>query len=227
MTISIQTLVPRAVALAAIGYCAWPSVSALMEEPENKPVVQMPALDGSLLKPKMPPRPVRNPFAVKLPDLPPSQHSASAAAARGKTGKTAGAAANAARQKTDAAVQPPPPINPLAGLKLEATCIAGDRRIAVVNGRQYSVQDLLRSASPAGPPLKIVNVLPHQILLQYEGKTLALRYTGAVRPAPSPTANAGAKRFNRDSGANRQSATTADAPAKSDAADNRNDSPRK
>ena len=60
MAISVNTLMPRAIALAAVGYCVWPSLTAFMSETGNKSPAKLPALETTLLRPKMPPRPVRD-----------------------------------------------------------------------------------------------------------------------------------------------------------------------
>ena len=65
MAISANTLVPRVIALAAVGYCVWPSLTAFVSETESKPPAKLPALETTLLRPKMPPQPARDPFQVQ------------------------------------------------------------------------------------------------------------------------------------------------------------------
>lgn len=162
-------------ALAALGYCVWPSVTAFMSQPEGKPPAKLPTLESALLRPKMPLPPLRDPFRVEIAGQTASAGK-QASAGQGAGGRRVGSAGEGAVKKR---------VDPLAGLSLDATCIVGAQRLAVINGRVYTAQETLATSSSAAPPLKIANILPHMVLLQCEGKTLELTYSnvGTARAA--------------------------------------------
>ena len=111
MAISANTLVPRVIALAAVGYCVWPSLTAFVSETQNKPPAKLPALETTLLRPKMPPQPARDPFQVNV------------AAKADSPGKSSKAGAGMAEANSATGGARPKPVNPLAGLTLDAGCI--------------------------------------------------------------------------------------------------------
>jgi hypothetical protein len=172
MTVSVEKLAPRLIALAVVGYSIWPSIMAFVSEPENKPVAKPPELEALLLSPKMTPEPKRDPFHVS------EMVASSTKSQAGVAGKKA---TGVAGTKTLGA-----PRNPLDGLRLDGTCVAGSQRLAVINGRLYAVRDAL-PATGAAAALKVVQVLPHKVLLQRNGETLELRYSSAAaREAGTP-----------------------------------------
>ena len=160
MVISANILVPRAIALAAVGYCVWPSLTVCMSDTESKPPAKLPAVETTLLRPKMPPQPVRDPFQVQVAAKAGSPRKASKAGVGTGHGNATGK-----------------PVNPLAGLTLDATCIVGTQRLAVINGRLYAAEETLPTSNSATPPLKIANVLPYKVLFEWEGKILELTYS--------------------------------------------------
>ena len=167
--------------LAFVGYCVWPSVSELTSDPPPpKPPAKVPELAAALFSPTMPPRPTKNPWGGKdAASLAAAKEAAKAA------DKTAEAPAGSAAAKT-----PDKPVDPLDGLKLDATCILGDQRLAVINGQLYAPQETLSAGNSSTPPFKIVSVLPYKVLLEREGKTVELTYSDVVsRPASSPQAD--------------------------------------
>jgi hypothetical protein len=169
MAISATTLAPRLIALAVVGYCVWPSLTAFVSETASPPPAKLPAVETSLLSPKMPPQPARDPFQVGVvaPTAPPSKSP--------KAGEGV-AASGPASAAGNVAVKP---VNPLDGLSLDGTCIVGAHRLAVINGRLYAAREML-PASNSATPLKLVDVLPHKVLLEREGKTLELTYSNVA-----------------------------------------------
>jgi hypothetical protein len=197
MVISVEKVAPRVIALAAVAYCVWPSLTALMSEPESKRPQKLPELAASLLSPKMPPQPTRDPFGFKVAAAPAKSSTAGA-----------GAAKNAPAKQAIAAKPPERPVDPLKGLTLEATSIVGNRRMAVINGRSYTAQETLRTPDPTSPRLKIVNVLPYKVLLEREGKPLELTYSDLVSHSATPP--------NTDGNAKPASVPTASGPTQPD-----------
>ena len=165
MEISAGKWAPRVIAVAVAGYCVWPTVTALFSQPKAKPPEKLPELAAALLAPAAPPASKRDPFgqgAAEPLHRQAAQPSA-AAAARRPSGNDAG---------------------PLSGVALEATCIVGERRLALINGRLYAPRETLSTSNSSAPPYKIVDVFPYKVLLESEGKTVELKYSDvAVRPA--------------------------------------------
>jgi hypothetical protein len=74
-------------------------------------------------------------------------------------------------------------------LVLNATCIMGDKRLAIINGRTYRPNDTIVSSNPKVPPCVVVDILPNQVLLTCQGKRLQLCYADRL-PASSGTSPA-------------------------------------
>ena len=72
-----------------------------------------------------------------------------------------------------------------AGLVLNATCIMGEQRRAIINGRTYKLKDTLVSPNATDPPYVIAEILPHKVLLEWQGKHLQLCYSDNVAAAQS------------------------------------------
>ena len=77
-----------------------------------------------------------------------------------------------------------------ARLVLNATCIMGEQRLAIINGRTYKLKDTLDQPNAAAPPCVITEILPHEVRLECQGKRLQLRYADGVTAAQGtrPTA---------------------------------------
>jgi hypothetical protein len=164
MAIPMARLVPRVAVLATVAYCIWPSVPALIAEPESKPPAKVPELAISLLSPVLESASTRNPFARVV------------RATKHPTGTVAKAAPTVTHKV----------VNPLNGLRLDATCIMGDRRLAVINGRMYATHDVMAAPKPATYSLTILDVLPYKVLLDCEGQTVALAYSDTAARAAAP-----------------------------------------
>jgi hypothetical protein len=199
MAISIGKLAPRVVALAVMGYCAWPSLSELMSKPEVKPPPKTSPFPAGLLSPKLAAFPTRDPFGG----------SAGVTAALAEQWRKENVARVAAKSKaaTDAKTGAAALVNPLNGLTLDGTCIVGDQRLAVISGRLYAPQETLPAAKGAAP-LRVVDVLPYKVLLDRDGKALELAYsdTATARAAdPKSTAKpSGAPKPKRAGGSSKK-----------------------
>lgn len=180
MVLSVNKVAPSAIVLAFVGYCVWPSVLVLTSDPPPpKPPVKLPEFAAALLSPKLPPPLTKNPWGGK--------DAAALAAAKelAKAGKTAATDSDPAKAKAAGK-----PVDPLAGVKLEATCILGNQRLAMINGQLYAPQERLATGK-SSTPLKIVSVFPYKVLLEHEGKTVELTYLdGASASASSQGAGA-------------------------------------
>jgi hypothetical protein len=183
MAVSAAKVAPSLVVLAFTGYCVWPSVSELMSDAPPPPAVKVPELSGTLFSPALPSRPAKNPWGGL---------DETALAAAKAAHKAAGASTGAAAAKKG--------VDPLDSLRLEATCILGNERLAMINGQLYAPQKT-PSAGNASMPFRVVSVSPNKVLLECNGKTLELTYEGIVsrpaasaKPAPAKTATPKADR---------------------------------
>jgi hypothetical protein len=179
MVISLNKLAPRVIALAAVGYCIWPSLSDLQSDVKPMTLKKVTELSASLFSPKLSPSPTRDPFGG--PD-----------AASLASVKKSPAGGNSARSSAGKATDIP--ADPLGGLRLDATCILGQQRAAVISGQLYASHEKISSGNSSTSPYKVVSVFPYKVLLEHEGKTLELKYSDvAPRSALSRQAGSRAK----------------------------------
>jgi hypothetical protein len=177
MAISANKLAPSAAVLAFVGYCIWPSVSDMVFPPPPPPSPpKVPELAASLFAPTLPPPPTKNPWGGK---------DAESLAALKKPGTVAETPAETRVKAADPTGSATSPTNLLAGLTLDATFVAGDERMAVINGVVYSVQDVLPATVASAPDITIANVLPYSVLLEHEGTTAQLTYTDVIPSSDS------------------------------------------
>jgi len=175
MELALDKLAPRAIALAVVGYCVWPSLAAFQAQPETKPPEKPPEVAAALLKPAVAPFPKRDPFVMT--NSRPEKKSSLAASGK-----------NAALL-----------VDPLSHLTLEATCLMGGKRLAMINGHLYACREKSPEGDASTPPFTLVSVLPYKVLLECGGKSLELMYSNvassnaASRPALSAGAHAPAK----------------------------------
>jgi hypothetical protein len=176
MAISANKVAPSAVVLAFVGYCIWPSVAGMISEPPRpKPAEKLPPLAASLFTMTLSPPPTRNPWGGKDVET----------LAKIKKAKEAKIAEDISSKMNSDAKEVKPTIQPidlLRSLTLDATCIGGGQRLAIINDRMYGLQELLRETDPGSPPCKIIDVSPYEVLLECQGKTLQLRYANSSPP---------------------------------------------
>ena len=178
MTISADKVAPLAVVLAFVGYCIWPSVPALLSDPpRSKPPEKIEEISAAMFSPKMPPAPTRNPWG--------GMDAATLAASKNaEEEKSSELADKLAESLADAAPEQPTmqPGDLLKELTLDATCIGGEQRLTVINNQMYALHQMLSEPNPTTPPCKIIDVRPYEVLLECQGKTLALRYSTVSTP---------------------------------------------
>jgi len=61
-------------------------------------------------------------------------------------------------------------------LVLQATCIRGNRRLALINGRLYAPGEAVTLARPAAFPYVVRKIFPHKVLIEHRGKILEVSY---------------------------------------------------
>ena len=181
MAISADKVAPLAVVLAFVGYCIWPSVPELLSDPPKaKPPEKIEEIPAELFSPKMPPAPTRNPWG--------GMDAATLASKKTDEEKRSSELAdNIAQSLADTAPEEPTiqPLDLLKGLTLDATCIGGDQRLAVINNHMYAMNQMLLEPNLQAPLCKIVDVRPYEVLLECQGKTLALEYSSAAPKSDS------------------------------------------
>jgi hypothetical protein len=183
----VVKLAPQAVVLAAALYWVWPNLVGGSSQDETKPAAGSPGFTAVALMPTFPQPPKRNPFGA------PGADSITRTGSGLANPKAAEANAKTAATKGGGKAE---------GLVLNATCIVGKQRLAMIDGRLYGAQETLPAGSAAGSSYKIVDVLPYKVLLEREGKTLELTYSDATSHAatsPTPAAHATAKQSGGNS----------------------------
>ncbi len=193
MSVSAGKFAPSAVVVAFVGYCLWPTVSQWVSTPNApQPAGKAVELAASLFSPKLGPAPTTNPFGgLDAASLAEAIKNREAASLRPST-QSKDTTNKAAVRKVD----------PLAGLRLEATCILGDQHLAIINGKTYAPEELLAADGSAMPPRKVVRVLPDMVVLECQGKTAELKYSSvsdkaaaAKTDAPGKAAGSGQPSF--------------------------------
>lgn len=175
MAISVGKLAPSAVVLAFVGYCTWPSLSDLTSTlPPPKAPPKVAEVAASLFSPTMPPVPTRNPWG----GLDAAELAAAKETAKPVDTQSEAVVEAAMAQKTSAE-----PTNPLAGLKLDATSILGDQRVAVISGQMCSAQELVTFNDAR---YRVVRVLPYKVVLERDGKIMELTYSSVASDSAKP-----------------------------------------
>ncbi|MEN6405210.1 MAG: hypothetical protein ABFC77_01940 [Thermoguttaceae bacterium] len=179
MVISLGKLAPRVIVLAVVGYCVWPSVAEFAPSSNSKPSVKRSGAQALRLKPATSKPPTTNPWGGRDAATLAAAQKAAEASVAASTGKTS--------PSTAARIAP---AQLLARLTLNATYIAGDRQLAVINGQVCEAGQTTRFLDSVGSetaPCKIVRVLPQKVVLDCGGTTLELTYPDGV-PLASATA---------------------------------------
>jgi hypothetical protein len=146
---------------ATVGYCVWPAISALTSTPESKPPAKVPEIAGAMLSPQPSSPPVRNPFLSRDEQE----------LAEQETGHRLG------QETAGKPGVPKRASDPFSGLKLSATCIAGNAPLAIINGRIYGVKDAIQASDGSPTPVTVADVFPYKVVLECEGKTFELAYS--------------------------------------------------
>jgi hypothetical protein len=170
MSPAITKFAPQAVVLVVALYWSWPALKASVPKTaivapsaESKPSAGAQDFAGAVLSPTFAPPLNRNPFLS--PDFKPAL--------------TAGSAKPGEKSKDEKAAADVH--NP--GLVLNATCIMGPQRFAVINGRIYKEKEAIQQLGGETPSCFVTQILPHKVVVSYQGETLQLRYANvAARP---------------------------------------------
>ncbi len=183
MAISANKVAPSLAVLAFVGYCVWPSVSEMIVPPEPpKPPEKIEDIPIALFQPTLPDPPTRNPWGGKdAATLMRLRKEAELAEQKEKESQTNVDADPSLQTATLPALSPE---ELLKSLTLGATCIGGNQRYAIINDHLYGLHELLRITTPNTPPAEIVEVRPHEVLLEYQGEILELQYSSTAAPSP-------------------------------------------
>jgi hypothetical protein len=157
----VNKLAPLAIVLAVAIYCILSGTEGSGLKSEAKQAAKLPTFTEELFSPKFPPFSKRNPFY--LPGTEPTAIVQSVPTDK-KAVDDKAAGANAAKDF-------------FASLTLNATYLAGEQRLAIISGQIYKQKDKLKQQNPSIPPFVVAQILPYEVLLECEGKTLHLRYS--------------------------------------------------
>jgi hypothetical protein len=172
MTVSPEKIVPRAIALAFVGFCVWPSLAELVKRPDVSPPPKKQEKIAAKPAPK-PPAATRDPFLDPVAmALAAEKKAIEDARAAGKGPGKPGVAGQTGDSPPSNVV-----VDPLAGLVLEATSIVGNQRLAVINGKLYAPKDMLATDLAGGIKRRVVEVQPYKVVLDCDGKLKELTYT--------------------------------------------------
>jgi hypothetical protein len=196
---SVVKMVPTALVVGVVCYCAWPYIFGESEEQTIKrpPVAE---ISTALLSPTVSPMPSRNPFQDAETARLAAKHKKAAAVLKTAGGKSAPGAKSAAGKKKTAGASSSPagnatktkpqaaPSEMLRNFAVQATSVHDNQPLAVINGRVYQTGDSLRWSGPTpGPRCVVSHILRDKVLLQCAGKTYELKYSDTAR-SPSSTA---------------------------------------
>jgi hypothetical protein len=167
---SINKFAPQIIVLAIALYWSWPALKTFVPGPASSvPQVEAKKPGSSqdfaraALSPTFAPLASRNPFLASDTKL----ANAGGRFQRGGTGGTA---------KTAADIRD-------AGLVLSATCIAGGQRMAIINGKVYKEKEAIQRPGEEAGSCIVLDILPHKVLLSYQGETLQLSYVNGTKRA--------------------------------------------
>ena len=71
------------------------------------------------------------------------------------------------------------------GLVLNATCIVGQERMAIINGRVYKEKEAVERPGEEAGSCIVTEIFPHKVLLSYQGQTMQLGYVNATAKRPT------------------------------------------
>jgi hypothetical protein len=171
---ALARMAPTGVVVLLVLWCVWPYMIA--SSGDEKRAAKLPEVSAAALTPKIASPPKRDPFRTPTEVLAAKQPTKPQPAVK-TPAATKEAAAAAARAKN---------ANPLDSLVLSATCISGDERMAVVNGRIYHPREKLKLSGTTAAWL-VTEILPEKVLLENAGKTFVLKYSD--RPDPKAAAS--------------------------------------
>jgi hypothetical protein len=174
---SINKLMPQAIVLAVALFWCWPSLKqAFFPSAPPKSAKKEVAPEGfsaAALSPKFPPIPKRDPF-----ELLGATRIVKDGKSKGSNGTSKEAAEKAIADVKD------------SGLILNATLVMGQQRLAYINGRVYREKEAIsiEGRGPDAPTWVVTTILPHKVLLSYQGTPLQLNYSNGVAAASAPRA---------------------------------------
>ncbi len=213
---TVSDLAPRAVVVGLVAFGVWPAVSQFLYEEKPKPPEKIADLAAAMLSPKLPPRPTHDPFGMPvLAKRSSTKQPVKVGSGTRPLSRSAVAATKNAGGPVDKAGSKP--VDPLSGLTLTGTCIMGEQRLAVINGRLYAPEETISTGKPAAnkpamdkaltdkTPMdksvtdksatssyQVVDVFPYKVLLAHDGHIVELVYSN-VSSGPAPAARGGAK----------------------------------
>lgn len=161
---AVAKLLPQAIVLIVAVYWAWPALTtpapkAVEASTDSKKASNQQGFSAAVLSPKFPPPSQRDPF-LRFGEHRVANKKAAKSGAKAEVGK--------AMDFKD------------FGLTLSATCIVGDKRLALINGRLYREKEAVEK-SPGEPTTYVVtNIEPHRVIVSWNGRPYQLNYSDTV-----------------------------------------------
>jgi hypothetical protein len=217
MTINVARVVPTGVVVTVIGYCVWPCLFGSAQPSDPPPAAKPPEITAATLASVVPPLPDRDPFhAFDAAHASAKGRASTLFAGANANGGPADSGATSAGDPRAAANARRRNVDPLQGLALEATCLSGRERLAMINGHIYRQRETVQSPVAGAPPCVVAQVTHDGVLLQSQGKTLELKYSNAVAAAgPRGEPAAAGKRTGSTVGPRSKKSSTKSSASKS------------
>jgi len=172
MSGTLGRMAPTAVTLLLIASCCWPQLELRRPGTRVRSTAELPRISSTLLAPPVEPAPDRDPFQpLHVRQDPPSQPENQATEVPPDQ-DTAVAATDT--DGTD---------DPLENLVLNAVCIRGDRRVALINGQVCQQGKALPRPDSQKEPCIVAEVLADKVRLVHRGQTVELEYGTRDLPA--------------------------------------------
>lgn len=171
----IVKFAPTAIVAALAAWCCWPYLGGAEPAGGASQQSSFTKINASLLAPSIAGASGRDPFQPPSPE--------EAAVAESEESEKAAEKAtvrDASPAEEEGADRP-------ANFVLDATCIRGNRRLALINGQLCAPGEALTAARPATVPYVVRQISPHKVLIEHRGEILELTY----RNPPQKTRSGG------------------------------------
>jgi hypothetical protein len=180
---AVAKILPHAIVLIVAVYWAWPALTtpapkAVQASPDSPKASSKPGFSAAVLSPTFPPPSQRDPF-LRAGEHRMAKKKAAKPGAKAEIGK--------AMNFKD------------FGLTLSATCIVGNKRLALINGRLYKEKEAVEK-SPGEPTTYVItSIEPHRVIVSWNGRPFQLSYSDtAAKKATDAAPNSDGKATSDD-----------------------------
>ncbi len=182
MKVWIEKLMPLIVVMTVAVYLSWPAIAALMpgsESASKKPEASAKQGKGGKKKEEKAPKKEITAAMLSLDISPKVKRQPFMPFGAMET------AADSVKKPGDKSPAPTSLDNlDNTGLVLNATCIIGGTRLALINHQVYQEKEMIRQPIENAPQLIVTDIFPHKVILTCHGRQLQLCYLDtAGKPA--------------------------------------------